>query len=120
LPLHILYQNAFILGFFGLFRISNVASTSYASFDPCATLVDVMLQLLVIRSLYTLDGPRRCSATASRLVYSFFRFLILLCVLSGLSAYYNALFPYFRQIHFCHTGPPVASISFLSLTYVQL
>jgi integrase len=34
LPLHIFYQNAFILGFLGLLRISNVAPVSLASFDP--------------------------------------------------------------------------------------
>jgi hypothetical protein len=34
LPLHIFYKMAFILGFLGLLRISNIASTSRATFDP--------------------------------------------------------------------------------------
>jgi integrase len=34
LPLHVIYRMAFILGFLGLFRISNVAPPSSAKFDP--------------------------------------------------------------------------------------
>jgi integrase len=34
LPLHIFYVNAYLLGFMALLRISNVASSSRATFDP--------------------------------------------------------------------------------------
>jgi hypothetical protein len=34
LPLHLLCKNAFLLGFLGMLRISNVAPASRASFDP--------------------------------------------------------------------------------------